>query len=66
MYGPTEAVTAGFLDELVSPEKLTERCRAVAEVLYGIDFEAHRGSKNKVRTQCLAALRDAIEAKLQD
>ncbi len=66
MYGPTEAVTAGFLDELVPLEKLSERCRAVAEGLCGIDFEAHRGSKNKVRAECLAALREAIDTELQD
>ena len=66
MYGPTEAVTAGFLDELVPLEKLGERCRVVAEGLCGIDFEAHRGSKNKIRAECLAALRGAIEAELGD
>ncbi len=66
MYGPTEAAIAGFLDELVPLEKLSERCREVAEGLCGIDFEAHRGSKNKVRADWLAALRDAIEAELQD
>ena len=64
LYDPTEAVTAGFLDELVPPAILTERCREVAEGLCGIDFEAHRGSKTRVRAQCLAALRDAIEAEL--
>ena len=66
MYDPSEAVTAGFLDELVSPEALIERCRAVAEGLCGIDFEAHRGTKNKVRARCLADLRGAIEAELGD
>ena len=38
--------------------------REVAEGLCGIDFEAHRGSKSKVRAECLAALRGAIEAEL--
>jgi enoyl-CoA hydratase len=66
MYGPAEAVTAGFLDELVPPADLTERCREVAEGLCGIDFEAHRGSKTKVRAECLTALRGAIEAELRD
>jgi enoyl-CoA hydratase len=66
MYGPTEAVTAGFLDEVVPSEKLSERCRAIAEGLCEIDFDAHRGSKGKVRAECLAALRGAIEAELGD
>jgi enoyl-CoA hydratase len=66
MYGPAEAVAAGFLDELVPLEKLNERARAVAEGLCEIDFESHRGTKNKVRAECLAALRGAIEAELRD
>jgi enoyl-CoA hydratase len=66
MFGPEEAVIAGFLDEVVPVEKLAERSREVAEDLHGVDFEAHRGTKNKVRAACLAALRGAIEAELQD
>jgi len=66
MYDPTEAVTAGFLDELVPAARLAERCREVATGLCGIDFEAHRGSKSKVRAECLAALRGAIDAELED
>jgi len=65
LYDPAEAVTAGFLDELVPPANLIERCHEVAEGLCGIDFEAHRGSKTKVRAECLAALREAIEAELE-
>jgi enoyl-CoA hydratase len=66
LYGPDEATAAGFLDELVPPENLPGRCREVAEGLCGIDFEAHRGTKDKVRADCLAALRRAIDAELQD
>jgi enoyl-CoA hydratase len=66
MYGPTEAMTAGFLDEVVPVEKLSERCRAITEGLCEVDFEAHRGTKDKVRAECLAALRGAIEAELGD
>ena len=65
VYGPAEALTAGFLDEVVPPAKLNERCREVAEGLCGIDFEAHRESKNIVRAECLAALRGAIDAELR-
>ena len=61
LYGPEEAVTAGFLDEVVPAEALTDRCRAVAEGLCKIDFDAHRGTKQKVRGDCLAALRAVIE-----
>ncbi|MDJ0788066.1 MAG: crotonase/enoyl-CoA hydratase family protein [Myxococcota bacterium] len=66
MYGPEEAVTAGFLDELVAPGDLEARSREVAEGLLAIDFDAHRGTKEKVRAACLEALRGAIEAELTD
>lgn len=66
MYGPAEAVTAGFLDELVPAGDLAGRCREVATGLCGVDFEAHRGTKQKVRAACLAALRAAIDAELRD
>jgi enoyl-CoA hydratase len=64
MYDPTEAVTAGFLDEVVAAEEVTDRAREVAEGLCNIDLEAHRGTKKKVRAQWLAALRASIEAEL--
>ncbi len=66
LYDPHEAVTAGFLDELVPPDQLHDRARAVAEGLCRIDFEAHRGSKAKVRAAWLAAMREAIETELAD
>ena len=66
LYGPEEAVTAGFLDEIVPAEALDERCRQVAEGLTRIDFEAHRGTKEKVRSQCLSALRATIATDFRD
>ncbi len=65
MVGPEEAVTAGFLDELVPVDAVLERSREVAEGLCQVDFEAHRGTKQKVRAACLEALRAAIESELQ-
>ena len=65
LYGPEEAVTAGFLDELVPPDELDARCRAVAEGLCKVDLDAHRGTKQKVRAECLAALRSVIAEELE-
>lgn len=65
LYAPAEAVAAGFLDEVVPPERLRARCLEVAQGLGAIDLEAHRGTKQKVRGACLAALRGAIEAELR-
>ena len=66
LYGPEEAVAAGFLDELVETENLTTRSRTVAEGLRDVNLDAHRGTKAKVRAACLAAVRAAIEDELQD
>lgn len=64
MYGPEEAVVAGFLDEVVPAARLEERAREIAEGLREVDFDAHRGTKQKVRAACLAALRAAIDDEL--
>ncbi len=64
MYGPEEAVVAGFLDEVVDPNRLPQRSREVAEALTSIDYAAHAATKLKLRSACLAALRGAIESEL--
>jgi enoyl-CoA hydratase len=64
LYGPGEAVTAGFLDEVVPPAELAKRTREIAEGLAQIDLEAHAGTKLRIRAQALAALREAIESEL--
>ena len=66
MYGPEEAVKAGFLDELVAPDRLAARSLEVARGLCEVDFEAHRGTKQKIRAEALRALRAAIESELSD
>lgn len=65
LYPPEEAVTAGFLDEVVEPAGLAERARAVARGLCAIDFAAHAATKERVRGQALAALREAIDTELR-
>ena len=65
MYGPEEAVRAGFLDELVPAEALAERSLGVAQALTQIDPRAHRETKAKLRAEALRALRGAIESELQ-
>lgn len=64
LYGPDEAVVAGFLDEVVAPGELARRSREVATGLTAIDYEAHAGTKRKLRAAALDALRAAIEAEL--
>jgi len=64
LLGPGEAVTAGFLDEVVPADALASRGRAIAEGLAQIDLAAHAATKQKLRAASLAALRRAIEAEL--
>lgn len=64
MYGPEEAVVAGFLDEVVPPGDLHRRSLEVAQGLTAIDFESHAATKLRVRGECLGALREAIDSEL--
>ena len=65
MFGPDEAVVAGFLDEVVPAGELAARGREVAQSLAAIDLKAHATTKLRVRGACLAALQGAIESELQ-
>jgi enoyl-CoA hydratase len=60
-FSPEEAVTAGFLDRIVEPDDLKETARVVAELLSGLDGQAHRSTKQRARTHLLTDLRAAIE-----
>jgi enoyl-CoA hydratase len=60
-FGPDEAVTAGFLDQLVAPDELATTAREVATQLAGINLEAHAATKLRVREQVLAGVREGIE-----
>jgi len=64
MYGPEEAVVAGFLDEIVDEDRLAERSRDVALGLTAIDYASHAETKKRVRSACLASIRGAIETEL--
>ena len=64
MYGPEEAVTAGFLDQVVAPEALRPACLDAAAALCELDFAAHQATKLRARAGALTALRSAIEREL--
>jgi enoyl-CoA hydratase len=61
VLGPEEAVTAGFLDELVSADELAAAARRAAEALAGVNLDAHAATKLRVRERVLAGVRDGIE-----
>ena len=64
MYGPEDAVTAGFLDRVVAPRDLGEAAATAAADLVGLNPEAHAATKLRARGAALTALRGAIEAEL--
>jgi enoyl-CoA hydratase len=63
-YSPEEAVGAGLLDRVVPVEQLPEASAEAAAELAGLNMEAHRATKERVRGAALAALREGIETEL--
>ena len=49
--GPDEAREAGFLDEVVAPEALMDTARERAATLAGVNFDAHKATKLRVRAR---------------
>jgi enoyl-CoA hydratase len=64
MYSSHEAITAGFLDQVVAPSEVRTVSLARATELAGLDMRAHAATKLKVRDGVLRALRAAIESEL--
>ena len=61
IFNPDGAVAAGFLDELVAPEKLMERAVALATQMKQLNMNAHKQTKLKVKAEYLALLDRCIE-----
>ena len=61
LLDPEAAVTAGFLDRLVTPEELPAAAHAAARELHGVNQAAHHATKLRVREPALAGMRDGIE-----
>lgn len=61
LLAPAQAVTAGFLDELVTPEELHAAARAKATELAQLKMPAHHGTKLRVRADVLAGVQDGID-----
>jgi enoyl-CoA hydratase len=64
MYGPADAVAAGFLDRAMPAEEFAAATAAAAADLAGLNPEAHAATKLRARAAGLAALREAIDAEL--
>jgi enoyl-CoA hydratase len=64
MYGPAEAIAAGFLDEVVPADELRAASLAAAATLAELNTEAHAATKLRARADSLKAIRAAIETEL--
>ena len=64
MYSPDEAVTAGFLDEVVPADELRAASLAAAARMAELNAQAHTATKLRARAGALAAIRSAIESEL--
>jgi enoyl-CoA hydratase len=65
LFGPDEALVAGFLDRVVPASELADTAAAAALELTALDADAHAASKLRARAGALAAVRTAIEADLE-
>ena len=61
IYTPQGAVEAGFLDVVVSEEKLMETATQSAQGLAKLDMAAHYATKLRVREKALSTIHEAIE-----
>jgi enoyl-CoA hydratase len=64
IYDAAAAVEAGYLDEAVQADELLPRSIELAKQLAGLDMEAHKHTKSRVREGLNAALGMAIEKEL--
>ena len=56
IYGPRDAVDAGYLDDVADPGELLERATAVAAQLGALDARAYRENKERLRGPAVEAV----------
>lgn len=61
MVSPQDAISAGFLDKVVSQEKFAPTVKFIAQAMTKLDMKAHYNTKLKAREGLLSALDNAIE-----
>jgi enoyl-CoA hydratase len=65
-YDPPQALAAGFLDELATPEALPAALKRRTDHLRSLNREAFTTTKLRLRAPALAALREAIARDVAD
>ena len=61
VFSPDEAVSAGFLDQIVDPTELGKAISGAAQRAVTLDMNAHHATKQRARANILRELRAAIE-----
>ena len=61
MFGPEEAVTAGFFDRVVAPDRLERSAEETAQALAGINLAAHAATKARARGAVIKLIRAMID-----
>ena len=64
MFGPHDAVTAGFLDYLTTPAELDASVTASVATLARIHRASHAVAKRRLRAALITTMRSAIEAEV--
>ena len=64
MFGPEDAVTAGFLDRAVPPAEIERALTEVLSALKGVNVAMHAKAKRELREQAMVAMQRAIDADL--
>lgn len=60
LLGPEEARDAGFLDEVVAPEALSDAARRAVTALAAVNERAHAATKLRVRAEVLEGIRGGV------
>jgi len=61
MFGPAEAVTAGFFDRVVPADRLEKAAEETALALSRLDLAAHAATKARARGAAIKLIRQAID-----
>ena len=66
LYDAEDAIEAGYLDEAVDAGRLMHRAITMANKLSGLNMEAHKNTKQRVRAPLYKALEVAMEQDFAD
>jgi enoyl-CoA hydratase len=61
MFGPAEAVTAGFFDRVVAPDALEQSAEEAAQALSTLNMTAHAATKARARGADIKMIRSMID-----